>query len=122
MERSGKSTRAPFRSCLVKVPVTWKKIIQMSIEQRRNRLTEETACELLKQHGYDIKTPFGHGHAMDGYREWHICRLDELHSMEIAQFLTYLESALAFLSYLMRHHALTSGALLANTDALIEIH
>jgi hypothetical protein len=70
------------------------------IAEQRKRLTPEAASDLLKQRGYVLIPRFGHVHATDGKREWHICRLDELPSMETAQFLTRLSDALAWLSKL----------------------
>jgi hypothetical protein len=73
--------------------------MQHVAEQREN-LTKEAASDLLKQRGYALTTPFGHVHATDGIREWHICRLDELHSLGAAQFLDLLSEALTWLAKL----------------------
>lgn len=70
------------------------------LAEQRNTLTKEAVSDLLKQRGYALRTPFGHVHATDGTRELHICRLDELPSMETAQFLDLLSDALVWLAKL----------------------
>jgi hypothetical protein len=74
--------------------------MQHVIAEQCNSLTKEVVSDLLKRRGYAMTTPFGHVHATDGIRELHICRIDELHLMGKAQFLSRLEDALAWLSSL----------------------
>ena len=57
-------------------------------------LTESTARELLEARGYGMSCCFGHVHATQGNREWHICMLDALATMEVAQFFACLHAAL----------------------------
>ncbi len=70
------------------------------IAEQCTSLTPEIACDLLRQRGYAAVTRFGHVHATDGMREWHICRLDELATMGTTQFLSQLSDALAWLAKL----------------------
>lgn len=74
--------------------------MQHALSERHNSLTQEIAGDLLKQRGYAMKITVSHVHATDGKREWHICRLEELHSMGAVQFLACLDEALAWLSSL----------------------
>ena len=57
-------------------------------------LTESTARELLKEKGYDVNCRFGHVHAIQGNREWHLCMLDALGTMDATHFLACLDDAL----------------------------
>jgi hypothetical protein len=70
-------------------------MMQFALEQHQG-MTKEAACKLLKQRGYGMVCPIQHVHATDGYQQWHICRLDELHAMEASQFLECLDEALKF--------------------------
>ena len=58
-------------------------------------LTENAARGLLKAKGYGMNCPFGHVHATQGNREWHVCMLDALADMEVLQFFECLHAALS---------------------------
>lgn len=57
-------------------------------------LTGITARELLREKGYAMNCRFGHIHAMQGNREWHLCMQDALVTMNTTQFLACLNVAL----------------------------
>ena len=57
-------------------------------------LTESTAREVLKEKGYDMSCGFGHVHALQGNREWHLCVQEALTTMDATRFLACLNDAL----------------------------
>jgi len=67
--------------------------MQNIIEETRF-LTEITARALLKKQGYDMTCPFGHVHATQGNRQWHLCMHDALATMDATHLLTCLNNAL----------------------------
>lgn len=70
-------------------------MMQPAIEQHQG-ITRDVARELLKQRGYEMVCPVKHIHATDGYQQWHVYRLDELHATDASQFLGRLDEALKF--------------------------
>jgi len=57
-------------------------------------LTESTAREVLKEKGYDMNCRFGHIHAIQGNREWHLCMQEAFTTMDATHFLACLNDAL----------------------------
>ena len=57
-------------------------------------LTEIAARAMLREHGYDMTCPFGHVHARQGNREWHLCMHDALATMDTTHLLVCLNDAL----------------------------
>ncbi len=57
-------------------------------------LTDIAARALLQEQGYDMMCLFGHIHAMQGSRQWHLCMQDALATMDAAHFVVCLDDAL----------------------------
>ena len=57
-------------------------------------LNEILARAVLKEQGYDMTCPFGHIHATQGNRQWHLCMQDALATMDATHLLTCLNDAL----------------------------
>lgn len=57
-------------------------------------LTEIAARAVLREHGYDMTCLFGHVHARQGNREWHVCMHDALATMDAPHLLACLNDAL----------------------------
>jgi hypothetical protein len=52
-----------------------------------------TACDLLRECGYELVDRFGHVHAMMDTQELHVCLLADLAVMSPLQFLARLDEA-----------------------------
>ncbi len=57
-------------------------------------LTEIMARELLEAQGYGMNSRFGHIHATQENREWHLCMREALTGMDKTQFLACLNDTL----------------------------
>jgi len=50
-------------------------------------LTEIAARAVLKEQGYDMTCPFGHIHATQENRQWHLCMQDALATMDATHYM-----------------------------------